>query len=278
MKGGEKEVGHLSQPRCKTGPAGINEGTRNIHIQKRDRWLNGAAKGSHHSSVFSLSLSLYDFFLSLVHCCWSDGGRAMCALALANGPYFSILRLSLSLSGRARKITAPPSLRSLSLSLSVRGRYGKEKRRRTHWGEILNKRTATNIYKHVDIYTHVDVYTHSLFFPSLFLSAVRFSYLADFFRLPDSAPLFFLFQLLSHVCKIELWRRISQTKKHITSQTDKKENYYFFFQSKTRRFRFILLGILFDNRKNKLFVNHLILLMPGYTYIRYNTGYILGEQ
>jgi hypothetical protein len=37
VKGGEKEVGHLSQPRCKTGPAGINEGTRNIHIQKRDR-------------------------------------------------------------------------------------------------------------------------------------------------------------------------------------------------------------------------------------------------
>ncbi len=37
VKGGEKEVGHLSQPRGKTGPAGINEGTRNIHIQKRDR-------------------------------------------------------------------------------------------------------------------------------------------------------------------------------------------------------------------------------------------------
>jgi hypothetical protein len=73
----------LSQPRCKTGPAGINEGTRNIHIQKRDRWLNGAAKGSHHSSVFSLSLSLalpLRFFLvsrSLLLIWW--GPRHVCS-------------------------------------------------------------------------------------------------------------------------------------------------------------------------------------------------------
>lgn len=129
----------------------------------------------------------------------------MCALALANGPYFSILRLSLSLSPVVQEKSPRRPARALSLSLSLyAAATGKKKRRRTHRGEILNKRTATNIYKHVDIYTHVDVYTHSLFFPSLFLSAVRFSYLADFFRLPDSAPLFFLFQLLSHVCKIEL--------------------------------------------------------------------------
>lgn len=155
-------------------------------------------------------------------------GAAPCVLWHWLMALTSLSFVSLSLSPVVQEKSPRRPACALSLSLSLYAAATGKKKRRTHWGEILNKRTATNIYKHVDIYTHVDVYTHSLFFPSLFLSAVRFSYLADFFRLPDSAPLFFLFQLLSHVCKIELWRRISQTKKHITSQTDKKENFFFF--------------------------------------------------
>jgi hypothetical protein len=72
------------------------------------------------SLSLSLSLSLYDFFLSLVHCCWSDGGRAMCALALANGPYFSILRLSLSPVVQEKSPRRPARALSLSLSLCTR--------------------------------------------------------------------------------------------------------------------------------------------------------------
>ena len=122
----------------------------------------------------------------------------MCALALANGPYFSILRLSnrhtvLRLVRlyvrRARKITAALS------SLYTRSRYGRLRQKRPgkktqerKKKEIENKRTATNIYKHI-LQRYVCRCMHSLFLlllSPLFPSTVRFSYLTSLFWSWDS--------------------------------------------------------------------------------------------